>query len=561
MQGDSAFVAITLMPSDKSVVPAEVVFPWGSSVDKLDWGIRPTSLVAQHLIFKGRQPKRGRQSTILAIDVYGQIIVRRSLLTKVMAAFPAERLAFIPVALFEEGELLDDDFAMLDPELLFPMDRDAAVAEWADPANPHGSLVRVVRQLEWQHGRAPDATAFRLGEQPQILLMRRAVAEALVKATKQAVVIATAPYPGRERRFGLGPQPRILAQYQEHGVEANLPAWQPPQQASASAQAFWQLWAGPQDAGARALALQSPHYALWLALLVDRGPGDDTRQAALRHPLYAYRYANLVDKGPRADTRQAAAQVPQLACLYARFVDRGAHEVTRLGVAGSDWAGQYDQDCAEGQRGWALAQAAISGQAPPTPPAQTVAPAPPAPPVAPRNWPPHDRPRYAEAAVHACDAQPSDAQPHDPPCHDALSEALRADIDAAIARGLALLEVPPQAPPEAVVSAIHALVGQVQAKQRKLGKDKASVLLALGCAFGEQLHRALGWQWAQVRTPHAAGIALIHPDRAVACYALHLVERQLAPRQTVNGIALSFNMLADGVFPPGARAGAYAAVS
>ena len=544
MDASREFVPVTLMASHKGVVPGEIVFPWGTTVDKLDWGLRPRAVVAKHLIFKGRPPKRGRESSILAVDVYGQLVVRRSLLEKVLAKFPTERLDFVPAALFEQDELLDDDFAMLDPKLLFPIDRDASTVEWAAPDNPHGSLAKAVRALSWGEGRAPDVTAFRLGEEPQILLLRRGVAEALSKATQQALVIATSPYPGRERPFSLERLPNVLVQYEEHGVEAELAPWQPAGDAARSAQAFWELWAGRGDASHRALALQSPHYAFWLALLVDRGPRDDTRRAALRHPHHAYRYANQVDGCARDDTRIAASRVPLLASLYSRFVDRGPHEVTRQGVAGSDWASEYDNGLAEAERGWALVTGAAPVDVPPAPQA-------PPPLVAARTWPTHDRPRYA-------DPRPDPAAAT---AHDALSAKLRSDIDAFIEHGLTYVGLGPDATPEAVVAAIHAFTGEVQAKQRKLGRDKRRVVMALGCAYGEQLHRALGWQWADVRTPTGGGLALVSPDRAVAFYALLLLERLLVPGQTANSAALAFNLVADGAFPPGAAPGAYAALS
>lgn len=544
MDTSREFVPVTVMRTDKSVVPGDIVFPWGTTIDKLDWGIRPTSLKAKHIIFKGRRPKRGREASILAVDVYAQIVVRRSVLQKVLAGFPDERLEFVPVALFEEGELLDDDFALLDPKLLFPIDRDASTVDWAAPDNPHGSLSKVVRKLQWGNGRAPDVTAFRLGEQPHIILMRRNLAEALEKATKQAIVIATAPYPGRERRFSIDREPNILVQYQEHGVEAQLAPWQPADEAALSGQAFWELWAGRGDATTRALALRSPHYAFWLARLVNLAPADDTRQAALQHPHYAYRYANQVDRATRDDTRLAASRVPLLASLYSRFVDHAAHDMTRQGVAGTDWAAQYDKDIAEAQRSWALATG--GADVPPAPAKPT-----PPPLVAPRIWPVHDRPRYAE----------SSPDPAAETAHDALNAELRSDVDAFIDHGLAYVGLGPDATPEAVVSAIHVYTGEVQAKTRKLGRQKQRIVMALGCAYGEQVHRALGWQWADVRTPAGGGIALVNADRSVAFYALYLIERLLEPGQTFNSVALGFNMVADGALPPGSAPGAYAALA
>ena len=98
-----------------------------------------------------------------------------------------------------------------------------------------------------------------------------------------------------------------------------------------------------------------------------------------------------------------------------------------------------------------------------------------------------------------------DGQVHGPrPSHGPIAADVRSDMDEFIGRGLALVGLQASATPEAVVAALHVLIDQVQLGQFKLPKKKPAVMAA-GCVFGEQLHRALGYQWAQVVDGVAGG--------------------------------------------------------
>ncbi len=541
------YVPITSVFGAPHVVQVRLDLPWGQ-FDDLLWGARPHVIDAHDSSFKGQGKTRKRAPSAVALDGVGSaIVVRRSLAERALAGVPATELSLVPVRLVDDEGVIDDDFALLDPIAWFPMDRDASEAEYADPSNPHGSECKRVLRLAWSAGRAPRLAAFRLGEHPDVILLRRDLAAALSKAVKKAVVVVEPPYPPEDRSFSIDTRPNALTQTSVAGLPGNARPWQPAAEAARSAEAFWSLYEGKADAAARAAACASPHYAFWLARTVDRAPADDTRRGALADAGYAFIYAATVDRAPRDDTRQAAAGTVLAALAYAEYVDHGPHEVTRRGVTDPDWAPYYPDRCAEAARVWAALSVGENGSPRPvvaSPPAEASEP-----PVAAREWPAHDRPRYSE-----------DDGGTEPPTHAPLDAEVRSDVDEFIGRGLALMGLGEGARPEAVVSAVHAFVGEVQHKTRRLAKKKPAVM-ALGCAFGEQLHRALGWQWASVRTTDGGGVALVAPDRAAALYPFALVERLLAPRAKENAVALTFNMLAAGELPPGARPGAYAALT
>jgi hypothetical protein len=543
MTPDPNHVPITPLFNAPGVANVRLELPWGREDDPL-WTPRPARIAAFDAAFGGKGRLRKRARSLVALVDQAEVIVRRPVAERALAAVPPGELVLVPVALFDDEGLVADDFVMLDPRPWFPMDRDASDAVYVDPSSPHGSPCERVDRLAWGEGRTPPYAAFRLAEQPDVLLFRRELAEALGAATKKVVATVEPPYP-QDTSMALGPQPTLLQQRGVLGVELMAPAPQRPEDAAMSAEAFWSIVAGRSGASARAAACASPHYALCLARAVDRAPRDDTRQGALADPRTALLYALQVDGAPRDDTREAASRHPRASLAYAERVDHGPHEATRRGVAGSSWQGDYDARCAEGARIFAV----LSGGEATSPAAEAKEPAPARETTAARAWPAHDRPRYAEDEGGA-----------EPPTHAPLGPDLRSDVDAFIERGLELVGLAEDARPEDVVTALHAFVGEVQAKTRKLAKKKPAVM-ALGCAFGEQVHRALGWQWASVRAPDGGGVALVAPDRAAALYPFALVERLVAPRAKENTLALTFEMLAAGELPPGARAGAYAAIT
>ena len=89
--------------------------------------------------------------------------------------------------------------------------------------------------------------------------------------------------------------------------------------------------------------LQSPEWAYYYALHVDKQPHDDTRAAACRDTEWAYYYALRVDKQPHDDTRAAACRDPMRAYHYAAYVDKQTRDDTRAAACRDpEWARYYD---------------------------------------------------------------------------------------------------------------------------------------------------------------------------------------------------------------------------
>ena len=120
------------------------------------------------------------------------------------------------------------------------------------------------------------------------------------------------------------------------------------------------------------------------------------------------------------------------------------------------------------------------------------------------------------------------------------------------------------AEPAAIVKAAHEYVEAIQRKARsiKSAKERTAMQMELGCAWGEQLRRALGWQWASVKTANGqdAGLALISPDCALAHYPFAFVGAHLGAKAKDNTLLLLFNMLVAGKEPAAVKAGSYTTV-
>ncbi len=556
-------VPVAPMSQSTGQIPVDLVFPWGG-VDDLRWRLQPAlralddraaPLRADHKRFKGAQRKRGKQHAIASLGAFERIVLRRSRVEPVYASLGLPMDDWRPVHLYEDGEPLDPDFVMLDPRQTWIMDRDACDATWSLPESPHAAHLVSTTRLGWSPGRAAAATAIRLVETGSLSLLRRDVAEALVAATRGQLAIVDPPYPLRFSPFAPSPVLGMPTQVPETAYPWTPPAIEAADDARATADAFWRIaaqWSAARpppgtpagDPGDRKLACANPHYALALARCLDGEAFDDTAAGVLGSPLRAWQFAIWVDGQCYDETRTVAARLPSLAYAYAKYVDHGAHPTTEQAVAGTEWAPEYAALVAEAPRLW-LRILGREHEQPPLPDPATV------PVVAAREWPVHDVARYAEASVDASA----------PRRHEPMEADLRSDIDAFSGNGLEQLGLSASARPDEVVSAMHRFVTEVQARRVKLGPKKKRTVMALGCALGEQVHRALGWQWALVRTPDGGGVAIVPPDGAVAFYPLAFVERQLTPGGKHNAIALQFNMLVAGSLPPGAAAGAYAAVT
>jgi len=78
--------------------------------------------------------------------------------------------------------------------------------------------------------------------------------------------------------------------------------------------------------------------------------------------------------------------------------------------------------------------------------------------------------------------------------------------------------------------------------------------ILLGCLWGSQMVRELGWSWANLQFEDYTEVAVVSPSRDMAIYPFTFVGRCIA-KQCICTVALSFNMLVqrrtEQVYPPG----------
>jgi hypothetical protein len=98
------------------------------------------------------------------------------------------------------------------------------------------------------------------------------------------------------------------------------------------------------------------------------------------------------------------------------------------------------------------------------------------------------------------------------PYHHALLTEHEEELALSIGQGLALIERSEADSPDALVRALAGYIDAVSAGKRRLTEDPSDAALALGCAFGQQICRGLGFGWAHLRRTRMPGIVVISPD-------------------------------------------------
>lgn len=245
-------------------------------------------------------------------------IMRRRVVEPVLARVPADELRLHAAALVDGRGTIDDDWVMLDIRATYPIDRDASTARYQFPANPHASSIEALDELRWSPGNEPPYAIARVGEYPHLTIVRRDVFALLAKAVKKVITQAVPPYSSDDWR----PIDNVntITTWQSDPCRETTPIPSSPSVSKRAADAFWRLRAG--EKARRGDVLASPHYAYWLARLVDREPRDDTRTAACAQAFCAWIYARDVDTAPTPDTRRAARGNAAVARLFATTVKR-----------------------------------------------------------------------------------------------------------------------------------------------------------------------------------------------------------------------------------------------
>ncbi len=273
---------------------------------------------------------QGLRKRIAKLNALGQcwihpFVLRRSLVEPVLKDLGPDQLELCPVTLTDGLGAVDDDFVWLKVHAQVPLDRDASLASFVDPARPHASLITAVERFQFSPERSPEVSLFRVGEFPNVVMIEQGLLAKLRKATKNAVATV-------EDTHGHLPMRPAFALYSTGPKIAQSNA-----NSRASAQAYYDLCAGSKSRKLRQLVLQNPIYAYWLALNVDGKAKKDTRDSALSHPHYAALYAHYVDGKARKDSRQAAATEAVSALFYVNYVDGKLHPITEKKLLSSGW--------------------------------------------------------------------------------------------------------------------------------------------------------------------------------------------------------------------------------
>ncbi len=392
-------------------------------------------------------------------------------------------------------------------------------------------------------GRARASADVSTARGSQLLFVSAAIAEAIKAATDDKVIVDDYAWSEQEPfppRWSLGRIDVLRA-----GKEGK-----------AAEDAFWELFAshGKAKASRRAEAVKHPWWAYAVARCVDHAPKPDTRTSACAHPIVAALYATDVDQTGHLDTRRAVERHGLSALRYAELIERAIDPAWRKKILRD--AG-HDASTLEAHEKNIGEVAAFFGMAPHTSDAKpkTKAAA-----KSKSKTKSNDKklpPRYAAAPKPKPKSKARST-------HAEVDSAVRSDIDAFIPRGYVRLDVDETAEPAAIVKVAHAYVEAIQRKARsiKSAKERTMMQMELGCAWGEQLRRALGWQWASVKTAKGqdAGLALISPDCALAHYPFAFVGAHLAAKAKENTLLLLFNMLVAGKEPAAVKAGSYTTV-
>ncbi len=114
--------------------------------------------------------------------------------------------------------------------------------------------------------------------------------------------------------------------------------------------------------------------------------------------------------------------------------------------------------------------------------------------------------------------------------------------------------------PAAIVEAIGAISSGV----RELDQEAVGhACLGLGALWGEQVHRALGWEWVMLSwgEPDDEIFALVSPDRAFYISPLYLLFPYATGARSDDTSMLLFNMLLDGTALPRRKPNEYRELS
>ena len=114
------------------------------------------------------------------------------------------------------------------------------------------------------------------------------------------------------------------------------------------------------------------------------------------------------------------------------------------------------------------------------------------------------------------------------------------------------LDITQNTPIEIVKAVNETIVKQVFGEATAMPTDEDPDLL-LGCLWGSQMVRVLGWSWVNIHVGDSLDIAVVSPSRSMAIYPFTFVSACIR-KQCICTVELSFNMLSergdDPIYPP-----------
>lgn len=129
-----------------------------------------------------------------------------------------------------------------------------------------------------------------------------------------------------------------------------------------------------------------------------------------------------------------------------------------------------------------------------------------------------------------------------------LSELSQLAAEGAARSGLAGMFEP--------ADAMSAVAARIETRRPLAGDELTDEALALGCFWGDQLRRSLGWSWVILASESDELHALVSPDRRFAVLPMQYIHGILRDRETDNTVSLLFDMLLAGRLPE-AEPGSY----
>lgn len=103
--------------------------------------------------------------------------------------------------------------------------------------------------------------------------------------------------------------------------------------------------------------------------------------------------------------------------------------------------------------------------------------------------------------------------------------------------------------PEQVIEAIdHHVVQLKKVEKRRFSKEEATdIAFQLGPRWGEEMRRALGWDWINFQDDRGGeAYAIAAPDRSVICFPMDTIYLKLLQENPDVTMMLIFNMLKGG---------------